>query len=186
MWHAAIFGGDTESACKLCLPAAGFELKSSSLMLLAATRTENRHVMIRAPADAFKLPNYRTFSPIEIVDVNAAAALLCDAMPVITRSRKTARPSLCAAMADWMSRFVMDRADILNVERTSWRRHEEFYTQHMLGICLRMSWVRETWVRRTFRRLCGQFCVVTAVELARILSTCMERNESIVYVAESS
>ena len=143
-------------------------------------------MVIRTPADALQIPNDRTFSPIEIVDVSAAAALLRGDMRVITGSRKMARLSLCAAMADWMGRFVMDRADILNVERTSWRRHEEFYTQHMLGICLRMSWVRETWVRRTFRRLCGQFCVVTAVELARILSTCMERNESIVYVAESS
>ena len=65
-----------------------------------------------------------------MVDVNAAAALLCVDVPVITGSRKALWPSLCAAMADWMRRFVMDRADILNVERTSWKRHEEFYTQH--------------------------------------------------------
>ena len=98
----------------LRLPAAEFELKSSSLMLLAAMKTENRRVVICSPMDALQIPNYRTFSPNEMVDVNTAAALLRDDMPDITGSRKTVWPSLCtcAAMADWMRRFVMDHADI--------------------------------------------------------------------------
>ena len=80
--------------------------------------------------DAFKITNYRTFSPIEIADVQADAFLLRDDMPTVIGSRKAVWPSLCAAMDDWMERFVADRAEILHVERTSWRRHEEFYTQH--------------------------------------------------------
>ena len=88
-------------------------------MLLAAMQTENRRVVIRSPVYALQIPNYRTFSPIEIVDVNVAAALLRVDMPDITGSRKAVWPSLCAATADWMGRFVMDRADILAVERTS-------------------------------------------------------------------
>ena len=46
------------------LYAAEFELRSSRPMLLAAQRTENRHVMIRSPVDASKITNYRTFTPL--------------------------------------------------------------------------------------------------------------------------
>ena len=69
-------------------------------MLFAARETENKHVVIRTPLDAFNIQNYRTFTPAEIliVDVNAAAHLLRDDMPTITGSRKTVWPSLCAAM----------------------------------------------------------------------------------------
>ena len=45
-----------------------------------------------------------------------------------------------------------------------------------------MRWAHEMWVRRTFWRLCNQFCVDTAVDLAQVLNICMERNESIVYI----
>ena len=82
-------------------------------------------------------------------------------------------------MDNWSEQFVAERAVILHVERMSWRRHEEFYTQHMLGMCLRMKWARETWVRRMFQFLCDQFCVNTAVDLAEILNTCMTKNDSI-------
>ena len=91
----------------LRFPAAEFALKSPSPMLLAATQTENGHVVIRSPVDALKIPNCRTFSPIEIVDVNAAAAVIRDDMPDIAGPLRTVWPSLCAAMADWMRRFVI-------------------------------------------------------------------------------
>ena len=52
----------------------------------------------------------------------------------------------------------------------------------LLGICLRLRWARETWARRIFQRLCDQFCVATAVELAAVLLACMEENNSIVYI----
>ena len=58
-------------------------------MLFAARETENKHVVIRTPLDAFNIQNYPTFTHAEIVDVNAAAHLLRDDMPTITGSRKT-------------------------------------------------------------------------------------------------
>ena len=70
-------------------------------MLLAARKTQNRHLVLRNPLDAFKIQNYRTFTHAEIVDVNAAAHLLRNDMPTITGSRKTVWPSLCAAMDVW-------------------------------------------------------------------------------------
>ena len=41
---------------------------------------------------------------------------------------------------------------------------------------------RKDMLRRIFQKLCGQFCVDTAVDLAKILITCRERNDSIVYI----
>jgi len=114
---------------------AEFALRSSSFMFVANRETENRHVVMRSPLDAFNIKNYRTFTHAEIVDMNAAATLLRDDMPTITGSRKTVWPSLCAAMHAWSETLVMDRAEILHIERTSWRRHEEFYKQSLLGIC---------------------------------------------------
>ena len=52
----------------------------------------------------------------------------------------------------------------------------------MLGICLRLLWAQETWVRGIFRRRCEQVFVDTAVDLANILIACMERNDSTVYI----
>ena len=119
-----IYGSGRSSDCTLL---AEFALKSSSLMLFAACKTDNRHVVIRTPLDAFNIQNYRTFTHAETVDVNAAAHLLRGDMPTITGSRKTARPSLCAAMTVWSEQLVMDRAEILHIERTSWKQHEKFY-----------------------------------------------------------
>ena len=82
----------------------------------------------------------------------------------------------------WSETFVMDRAEILHIERTSWKQHGEFYKQRMIGICLRLRWARETWARGIFRRLCDQFCVDTAVDLASALLVCMKKNDSIVYI----
>ena len=87
--------------------------------------------------DALQTHNYRASSPVEIEDVQAAAGLLRDDMSDITGSRKTLQPAWCAAMASWMGQFVMDRAGILNMGRTSWRQREEFYVEHMPGMCLR-------------------------------------------------
>ena len=107
-------------------------------MLLAARKTENRHVVTRNPLDALKIPNYRTFTAAEIVDVNAAAhlGLLRDDMPTITGSWKTVWPSLCAAMDVWSKQLVVDRAVILHIERTRWKQHEECYVHNMLGIIM--------------------------------------------------
>ena len=108
--------------------------------------------------------------------------LLRDDMPIITGSRKTMWPSLCAAMDVWSKQLVVDRAVILHIERTRWKQHGECYVQNMLGICLRLRWAQETWVIGIFRRLCEQFCVDTAVDLADTLIACMERNDSIIYI----
>ena len=124
-------------------------------MLLAARKTENRHVVLRYPLDALKIQNYRTFTPAEIVDV-------------------------CAAMGVWSKQLVMDRAVILHIERTRWKQHEECYMRNMLGICIRLRRVREAWARGMFWRLCEQFCVETAVGLADVLIACMKRNDSVV------
>ena len=85
-------------------------------MLLAARKTENRHVVIRTPLDALKIQNYRTFTPAEIVDVDEAAHVLRDDMPTITVLRKTVCPSLCAAMDAWSKQPVADRAAIFHIE----------------------------------------------------------------------
>ena len=123
-----------------CTSLAEFALKSSSLMIFAARKTENRLVVMRTPLDAFNIQNYRTFTHAGIVDVNADAHLLHDDivnnMPTITESRKTVWPSLCAAMNVWSEQLVMDRAGKLHIERTRWKQHEECYVQNMLGICL--------------------------------------------------
>ena len=97
---------------------AEFALRSSILMFVANRETENRHVVIRSPLAAFDIKNYCTFTHAEIVDVNATAQLLRDDMPTITGSRKTVWPSLCAVMHVWSETLVMDRAAILNIERT--------------------------------------------------------------------
>ena len=124
----AVPEGTSDLPAILRLHAAEFELRSSRPMSLPAKRTANRYVVIRDPADAPKITNYRTFTPAEIVDLQPAACLLRDDMPTIIGSRRTVWPSLCTAMDDWSEQFVADRADILHVERTSWRRHEEFYS----------------------------------------------------------
>ena len=105
-------------------------------MFVTNRETENRHVAIQSPLEAFNTKNYRTFTHAEIVDVNATAQLLRDDMPTITGSRKTVWPSLCVAMHAWSETLVMDRAAILNTERTSWIQHEEFYKQSLLGIIM--------------------------------------------------
>ena len=102
---------------------AEFALKSScvDVMFTANRDTENRHVVLRSPLDAFKIKNYRTFTRAEIVDVDAAAQLLRDDMPTIAGSRKALWPSLCAAMHMWSETLVMHRAELLRIERTSWK-----------------------------------------------------------------
>ena len=137
---------------------------------------------MRSPLAAFNIKNYRTFTHAEIVDVNAAAHLIREDMLTITGSRKTVWPSLCAAMDMWSEQLVMGRAEILHIERTRRKQHQECYVQNMLGIHLRLRWARETWARGIFRRLCEQFCVDTAVDLASALFVCMPRNDSIVYI----
>ena len=90
--------------------------------------------MVRRPVDAFKITSCRTFTPAEIVDVNAAACLLRDDMPAIAGPRKTVWPSLCASTGVRSEQLVMGRAEILYAERTRWKQHEEYYVQPILGI----------------------------------------------------
>ena len=66
---------------------AEFALRSSSLMFVATREAENRHVVLRSPLGAFNIKNYRTFTHAEIVDVNAAAQLLRDDMPIPSQAR---------------------------------------------------------------------------------------------------
>ena len=105
--------------------------------------TKNRHVVMRTPLTAYNVKNYRTFTHAKIVDMNAAAHLLCDDMPTITGLRNTLRLSLCAAMNMWSEQLVMDQAEILHIERTRWKQHEECYMQNMLGICLQLRWAQD-------------------------------------------
>ena len=151
-------------------------------MLLAALKTENRHMVLRYPLDTLEIQNYGTFTPAEIVDVDAAAGLLRDDMPIITGPRKMVWPSLCAAMDTRSKQLVVDRAAVLYIEQTRWEQHEKCYVQSMLGICIRLRWARETWVRGIFRRFCEQSCVETAVDLADTLIARMERDDSAVYI----
>ena len=88
------------------------------------------HVVIQRPVDAFKHKNYRTFTPAEIADVNAAACLLRDDAPAITESRKAVWSSLCASLDAWSEQLVSDRAEILHAERMRWKQHEGHYVQH--------------------------------------------------------
>ena len=45
-----------------------------------------------------------------------------------------------------------------------------------------MRWASDTWVRKHFERMCSQFQVETAVDLSCAIRTCMEKDDSIVYV----
>ena len=47
-----------------------------------------------------------TFTPTELIDVQAADGLLAyDIMLIVRVSRPTAWPALCAALAEWMVEF---------------------------------------------------------------------------------
>ena len=115
------------------LHIAEFALRSLSLMFTAKREAENRHMVLCSPLEAFNIKKYRTFTHAEIVDVNAAAQLLRDDMHTITGLCKMVWPSLCAAMQAWSESFVMGRAAILNIERTSWIQHESFTNKVCLG-----------------------------------------------------
>ena len=151
-------------------------------MFNATMLAENRHTVLRRPLDALKIKNFRTFTFTELVDVQAAADILThDIMPIVRMTRRVAWPSLCDAMAEWMVQFETTRARVLRIERTSWRQHEQIYKDNVLGVCLRMRWAREVWIRAHFDRLCKQFQVETAVDLSCALRACMEKDDSIVY-----
>ena len=55
----------------------------------------------------------------------------------------------------------------------------------MVALCLRLCWAQEKWIRRLFRRLCMQFQVDTAEELAAKLRVCMDRDDSIIHIGFS-
>ena len=112
---------------------------------------ENRHTVLRRPFDALQIKIFRTFTPTELIDVQAAADIPADdIMPIVMITRRVAWPSLCVAMAEWMVQFEGTRARVLRMERTSWRQHEQLYKDNVLGMCLRMRWAREVWIRAPF------------------------------------
>ena len=84
-----------------------------------------------------------------------------------------------------MVEFEGTRARVLRMERASWRQHERLYKGNLLGICLRMRWAREVWVRAHYDRLCIQVHVETAVDLSCVLRACMEKDDYIVHVGFS-
>ena len=92
---------------------------SSSAMVHATMVAENRLMVLRRPLDALQIKNYRTFTPTEPVDVQAAADILThDIMPIVRMSRPAAWPVLCDTLAEWMVQFERARAGVLRMERT--------------------------------------------------------------------
>ena len=135
----------------------------------------NSHMVLRRPLDALKIKNYGAFTPTELIDVQAAADILTHGiMHIMRMSRPAAWPALCETLAEWMVQFERARAGVLRMEMTCWRQHEQLYKENLLGVCLRMRWAIEVWVRAHFARLCRQFKVETAVDLASALRACIE------------
>ena len=152
-------------------------------MVNATVVAENLHMVLPRPLDALNIKNYRTFTPTELIDVQAAADILThDIMPIVRMTRPAALPALCDTLAELMVQFERTRAGVLRMERTCWRQHEPLYDENLLGVCLRMRWAREVWARAHFDRLCKQFQVDTAVALSSVLRACIGKDDSIVYV----
>ena len=55
----------------------------------------------------------------------------------------------------------------------------------MVALCLHLRWAREKWIRSLFRCLCMHFQVDAADALAEKLRVCIDRDDSVVYVAFS-
>ena len=67
---------------------------------------EHRHTVLHRPLDALQIKNFQTFTPTELIDVQAAADILThDIMHIMRMMRQVAWPSLCDAMAKWMVQF---------------------------------------------------------------------------------
>ena len=90
--------------------------------------------------------------------------------------------SLCDALAGWMVQFESTRADVLRMERTSWKQHEQKYKEGLIRVCLQMRWAREMWVMAHFDGMCKQFQVETTADLSCALRTCMAKGNSTVCV----
>ena len=61
-------------------------------MAYATMVAENRHTVLRRPLDTLKIKNYRTFTAMELIDVQAAADILThDSMPIVTREDDATR-----------------------------------------------------------------------------------------------
>ena len=53
-------------------------------MVNATIVAENRHLVLRRPLDALQVKNYRTFAPMELIAVQAAADILThDIVPIV-------------------------------------------------------------------------------------------------------
>ena len=60
-------------------------------MFTAAMVAENRHTVLRRPLDALKIKNILTFTPTELIAVQAAADILThDIMPIVRMTRRAA------------------------------------------------------------------------------------------------
>ena len=148
----------------------------------------NSHMVLRRPLDALKIKNYGAFTPTELIDVQAAADILTHGiMPIVRMTRPAAWPVLCATLAEWMVHFERTRAGVRCMENPCPRRHEQLYKENLLGVCLLMHirWAREVWVRAHFVRLCRQFRVRTAEDLASALRAGTGTENSIAYVGLS-
>ena len=93
-------------------------------MVNATMVAENRHTVLRRPLDALKIKKYLTFTPTELIDVQAAADFLThDIMPIVRMTRSAAWPALCATLAECVVEFELTRArvvrkDVLETTRT--------------------------------------------------------------------
>ena len=92
---------------------------SSAIAMAYATMVaENWHTVLRQPLDALKIRTYRTFTPAELVGVQAAAYILTHViMPIVRMTRQAAWPALCDTLAEWMVQFERTRAGVLRMER---------------------------------------------------------------------
>ena len=108
-------------------------VKSLSPMVNMTMGADNRHTVLRRPLDALKIRNYRTFTPAELIYVQAAADILThDIMPIVRMTRATAWPSLCNTLAGRMLQFERTRSGVLRMERPCWRQHGQLYKENLL------------------------------------------------------
>ena len=67
---------------------------------------DNRHMVLWQPLDALKIKKHLMFTPIELIDVQAAADFLThDRMPIMRMMQPVAWLALCVTLAEWMVEF---------------------------------------------------------------------------------
>ena len=106
-------------------------------------------------------------SRVESLNIRALRAL----NPLLPTSlaRKERWQTLCGAAADWSRHWGDTLRGILSAPRVSWKSHDDIYRANILGIVLRLYFAKEQWLRRDYARMCRQFQVESAIELANKL-----------------